>query len=147
MVPPAAPFPPENAFRTRLLPYRAVVLLCSHKRRDKRCHIVAPILADAFISALHSRKVHVDDHGEALSVEGSDAIESWQGDEAEKAERWKSELAKAARGEDQEGEAGSVGVFRISHSGGHRYAGTCIVLFPSGASVWCVQVHSSYSSC
>jgi hypothetical protein len=26
------------------LPYRAVVLLCSHKKRDKRCHIAAPLL-------------------------------------------------------------------------------------------------------
>lgn len=26
------------------MPYRAVVLLCSHKRRDKRCHIAAPLL-------------------------------------------------------------------------------------------------------
>jgi hypothetical protein len=26
------------------IPYRAVVLLCSHKKRDKRCHIAAPLL-------------------------------------------------------------------------------------------------------
>lgn len=30
--------------QTWTLPYRAVVLLCSHKRRDKRCHVAAPLL-------------------------------------------------------------------------------------------------------
>lgn len=33
-----------NELKSWTLPYRAVVLLCSHKKRDKRCHIAAPLL-------------------------------------------------------------------------------------------------------
>lgn len=34
----------RSELKSWTLPYRAVVLLCSHKRRDKRCHIAAPLL-------------------------------------------------------------------------------------------------------
>ena len=34
----------KNELKSWTLPYRAVVLLCSHKKRDKRCHIAAPLL-------------------------------------------------------------------------------------------------------
>lgn len=33
-----------SGMKSWTLPYRAVVLLCSHKKRDKRCHIAAPLL-------------------------------------------------------------------------------------------------------
>ena len=34
----------QTQLKSWTLPYRAVVLLCSHKKRDKRCHIAAPLL-------------------------------------------------------------------------------------------------------
>ncbi|KAG8722806.1 hypothetical protein FRC08_007754 [Ceratobasidium sp. 394] len=34
----------EGEMKSWILPYAAVILLCSHKRRDNRCHIAAPVL-------------------------------------------------------------------------------------------------------
>ncbi|ORY80243.1 Sucrase/ferredoxin-like-domain-containing protein, partial [Leucosporidium creatinivorum] len=47
---------PKSVLRSWPLPYSAVVLLCSHKRRDKRCHIAAPLLLNQF----HH---HLEHHG------------------------------------------------------------------------------------
>ncbi|EUC67412.1 sucrase/ferredoxin domain protein [Rhizoctonia solani AG-3 Rhs1AP] len=36
----------NSGMKSWTLPYSAVILLCSHKRRDNRCHIAAPVLED-----------------------------------------------------------------------------------------------------
>ncbi|BFZ57434.1 hypothetical protein PYCC9005_004486 [Savitreella phatthalungensis] len=42
------------------LPYSAVVLICSHSRRDARCGKTAPLLRDAFEEVLRDRELYYD---------------------------------------------------------------------------------------
>lgn len=42
----------QTQLKSWTLPYRAVVLLCSHKKRDKRCHIAAPLLEKVSLSRI-----------------------------------------------------------------------------------------------
>nr|CAG8580055.1 4708_t:CDS:2 [Entrophospora candida] len=41
-------------------PYKAVIVICSHRRRDKRCGVVAPILKDEFDKILKDKKLDVE---------------------------------------------------------------------------------------
>ncbi|GAA6064110.1 hypothetical protein JCM10212_002487 [Sporobolomyces blumeae] len=153
----------SSSLKSWPLPYRAVVLLCSHKTRDKRCHIAAPLLAHQFHHHLEKHDLVVDESGEGLD-EGV-AIEDYvdrdeegggQGEEerAVEAEEERSDSTNERRtreklddvlrgisnGESGHGgghdEPGRVGLFKVSHIGGHRYAGNVIVYFPNGSSVW-----------
>ncbi|WVQ97626.1 hypothetical protein IAU59_004740 [Kwoniella sp. CBS 9459] len=119
--------------RSWILPYRAIVLLCSHKKRDKRCHIAAPLLRSALHTVLAQYDITIDEDGSSLaylSDQGS-PLEELEGDELER------EKEVGRRIEEIEGvhggEGGQVGVFNINHLGGHRYAGVMLILFPSGA--------------
>ncbi|GAA5980799.1 hypothetical protein JCM10908_003872 [Rhodotorula pacifica] len=110
------------------LPYHCVILLCSHRKRDKRCSIAAPLLISQFHHHLERHGLHVDERGDDLAH--GPAIEDWEGTVAEKEKR----LQETLRGVKTDG--GSVGLFKISHIGGHRYAGNVILYFPNGSSVW-----------
>ncbi|WVF70276.1 hypothetical protein IAT40_005065 [Kwoniella sp. CBS 6097] len=119
--------------RSWVLPYRAIVLLCSHKKRDKRCHIAAPLLRSALHTVLAQHDITIDEDGSSLaylSDQGS-PLEELQGDdfEREKEVGKRIEEIEGVHG----GDGGQVGIFNINHLGGHRYAGVMIVLFPSGA--------------
>ncbi|KAK4684018.1 hypothetical protein P7C73_g6186, partial [Tremellales sp. Uapishka_1] len=117
--------------RSWVLPYRAVVLLCSHKRRDKRCSIAAPLLRAALHTTLSSHNISIDETGTSLLHLSGPPLEDLKGSEAER------EQVVGARLSDIEGvhggDGGEVGIFNINHLGGHRYAGVMIILFPSGA--------------
>ncbi|KAK6905918.1 hypothetical protein L486_08199 [Kwoniella mangroviensis CBS 10435] len=117
--------------RSWVLPYRAVVLLCSHKRRDKRCHIAAPLLRSALHTVLSKYDIDIDEDGSSLSHLDGPPLEEIEGTDQEREE----EVGKRIEGIEgaQGGEGGQVGIFNINHLGGHRYAGVMIILFPSGA--------------
>ncbi|BGO88472.1 hypothetical protein NBRC10512_003014 [Rhodotorula toruloides] len=118
----------QSALRSWPLPYQAVILLCSHRKRDKRCSIAAPLLISQFHTHLDKHGLHVDERGEDLA-EGP-AIEEWEGDEGEKRRNMEESLRERSV------EGGRVGLFKVSHIGGHRYAGNVIIYFPNGSSIW-----------
>lgn len=121
---------PESPLRSWPLPYSAVVLLCelarihlqavlfaqaddpctplpgSHKRRDKRCHIAAPLLLNQFHHHLEHHGLEVDERGDDLSDGAS--IEEWEGDREVK-------LEESLKGVKSNG--GRVGIFKVSHIG------------------------------
>jgi len=47
-------------FQVDPMPYKAVIVICSHRRRDKRCGVVAPILKDEFDKILKDKKLDVE---------------------------------------------------------------------------------------
>ncbi|GAA5873051.1 hypothetical protein JCM3774_000323 [Rhodotorula dairenensis] len=110
------------------LPYHCVILLCSHRKRDKRCSIAAPLLISQFHHHLERHGLHVDERGDDLAH--GPPIEDWEGSEEAREMR----LRETLQGVKTDG--GSVGLFKISHIGGHRYAGNVILYFPNGTSVW-----------
>ncbi|KAH7930291.1 hypothetical protein BV22DRAFT_1116279 [Leucogyrophana mollusca] len=118
-----------------VLPYSCLILLCSHKRKDKRCHIAAPILEKAFIQYLENEnwEVHTDledlSHHEPLSVP-SPGSESDSFDTESEAEAAFETQLKALPGEHK------ALILRNSHIGGHEFAGNCIIYTPRGACVW-----------
>lgn len=57
----------SSPLRSFPLPYSAVVLICSHKRRDKRCHIAAPLLISQFHHHLARLGYTVDERGDGLN--------------------------------------------------------------------------------
>ncbi|CEQ38643.1 SPOSA6832_00083, partial [Sporobolomyces salmonicolor] len=116
------------------LPYHAVILLCSHRRRDKRCSIAAPLLISQFHHHLGKHGFEVDERGEDL--DDGPPIEEWEGTPEEKEVRLKETLQGVKT------DGGRVGLFKVSHVGGHkhhsgiRFAGVCILYFPNGSAVW-----------
>ncbi|RXK39227.1 hypothetical protein M231_03447 [Tremella mesenterica] len=117
--------------RSWVLPYRAVVLLCSHKRRDKKCHIAAPLLRSALHTVLARYDISVDETGSSLCAMDDLPLEKVQGTEEEREEEVARRLSRIEGV--QGGQGGEVGIFNINHLGGHRYAGVMLILFPSGA--------------
>ncbi|GAA5860367.1 hypothetical protein JCM8547_003478 [Rhodosporidiobolus lusitaniae] len=109
------------------LPYHAVVVVCSHKKRDKRCHISAPLLISQFHHHLEKHGLAVDERGDHIA-EGP-SIEEWEGTVEEKEVRLK-ETLQGVKGEP------TVGLFKVSHLGGHKFAGNVIIYFPNGSVVW-----------
>ncbi|WWC86468.1 uncharacterized protein L201_001345 [Kwoniella dendrophila CBS 6074] len=120
-----------NRRRSYVLPYRAVILLCSHKRRDKRCHIAAPLLRSALHTVLSKYDIDIDEDGSSLSHLDGPPLEEVEGTDIEREEEVgkRIEQIESVHG----GEGGQVGIFNINHLGGHRYAGVMLILFPSGA--------------
>lgn len=97
----------------------------SHKRRDKRCSIAAPLLRSALVTVLSKHSINVDHTGSSLVALDGPALEEVAGGEAER------EVEVGKRIEAIEGvhggEGGEVGIFNINHLGGHRYAGVMLV--------------------
>ncbi|KAI8391750.1 Sucraseferredoxin-like protein [Radiomyces spectabilis] len=50
----------------RTNPYASLVLICSHKKRDKRCGVTAPILAQEFDNVLRSKDIDEGEGGTAV---------------------------------------------------------------------------------
>ncbi|KAK4050373.1 hypothetical protein OIV83_003442 [Microbotryomycetes sp. JL201] len=122
------PTPPlDSGLKSWPLPYYALVLVCSHKRRDKRCHIAAPLLVEQFHRHLHRHDMEVDERGDDIHCPEDASIESWPVDGRDN--RFDEELQGVKSSQ-------RVGLFHISHIGGHRYAGNVIIYLPNGASVW-----------
>ncbi|KAL1998137.1 hypothetical protein VTN02DRAFT_6794 [Thermoascus thermophilus] len=85
--PPTATIPP-TPLRAHPSPHAAVILLCSHRTRDARCGISAPLLKREFERHLRALGLYRDAH---------------------------------------DTRPGGVGVYFVSHVGGHRYAANVIV--------------------
>ncbi|GAA5974421.1 hypothetical protein JCM11641_005273 [Rhodosporidiobolus odoratus] len=121
--------PEEGMLKSHPLPYHCVVLLCSHRKRDKRCSISAPLLINQFHHHLAHHGFHVDERGDDLA--DAEAIEEWEGTVDEKEQRLKETLQGVTK-ED----GARVGLFKVSHLGGHKFAGNIIIYFPSGSVIW-----------
>ncbi|KAG0705435.1 Sucrase/ferredoxin-like-domain-containing protein [Suillus ampliporus] len=103
---------------TWVLPYSCLILLCSHKRRDNRCAVTAPILERTFHQYLEREgwEVHTDLHD--LSYEPP--LESQPNPAAEKEQLIEAQL-KSLHAEHK------ALILKNSHVGGHKFAGNCIV--------------------
>ncbi|KIM67916.1 hypothetical protein SCLCIDRAFT_107247 [Scleroderma citrinum Foug A] len=111
-----------------ILPYSCLILLCSHKRRDKRCAVVAPVLEKTFTQCLEHEGWEV--HTDLEDFSGRPTLESLNtpgGPDPETA--YRSQL-RALSGEHR------ALILRNSHIGGHKFAGNVIIYTPGGSSVW-----------
>lgn len=121
-----------DSLKTWVLPYSCVILLCSHKRRDKRCAIAAPKLEKALTGALEREGWEVHTQVEDPSLLGPPLEEvsgTEQDKEAEVLRRLKSVDPKNA-------ETKRALIVRNSHMGGHKFAGNVIINTPQGATIW-----------
>ncbi|KAI9574914.1 Sucraseferredoxin-like protein [Boletus coccyginus] len=117
----------SDSLRSWALPYSCVILLCSHKRRDKRCAVVAPVLEKAFTHYLEHEGWVVHTELEDLSENPTLESSLISGPEPEIA--FETQL-KALGGEQK------ALILRTSHIGGHRFAGNVNIYNPQGTSVW-----------
>ncbi|KAH7105622.1 Sucraseferredoxin-like protein, partial [Auriculariales sp. MPI-PUGE-AT-0066] len=121
----------ETELRSYVLPYAAVVMVCSHKRRDNRCGQTAPLLIEAFKHELtiagwhvHEDLEHVDFHDEQSSLEALHAIGE---DHVE--QTMQTQLRQA-------GDSKAVLILSVSHTGGHKYAGVMQIYLPQGTGIF-----------
>ncbi|CAG8707825.1 13599_t:CDS:2 [Cetraspora pellucida] len=59
---------PSFNFTVEPMPYKAVIVICSHKRRDKRCGITGPILKDEFNKVLKEKGLDLDSNSNGVAV-------------------------------------------------------------------------------
>lgn len=118
----------KTPFKSWVLPYSCVILLCSHKKRDNRCAIAAPKLEQAFIHSLQQNGWAADTQIECQCLMGP-ALEDLRGPSIEPEEYITKQL-KISSTEKR------VLILRTSHVGGHKYAGNCIIYTPQGSCVW-----------
>ncbi|KAG2370036.1 Sucrase/ferredoxin-like-domain-containing protein [Suillus spraguei] len=116
----------EN-LNTWVLPYSCLILLCSHKRRDKRCAVAAPILEKAFHQYLEQEGWEV--HTELYDLTTEPSLESQASSTTEKEQLIETQL-KSLHTERK------ALILKNSHVGGHKFAGNCIIYTPRGAGVW-----------
>ncbi|CAG8568693.1 7306_t:CDS:2, partial [Racocetra fulgida] len=55
-------------FTVEPMPYKAVIVICSHKRRDKRCGITGPILKDEFNKVLKEKGLDLENNNNGVAV-------------------------------------------------------------------------------
>ena len=127
--------PSQSALQSYALPHRAVILICSHKRRDRRCYITAPPLIDAFTHAIEGlgSDWHVDTRGD-----DHDLIEAGHVSQDLSEADFRDELRRQhtmRREEDKH-----VGIYKVSHIGGHKFAAQVLIWLPNGVCVWYARV-------
>ncbi|KAF8311138.1 hypothetical protein DL93DRAFT_2061407 [Clavulina sp. PMI_390] len=123
----------STRLETRPLPYDCVLLICSHKRRDNKCGIAAPILERALKIVLEARgwEVHTE-------IEVDDSVPSFE----ERAKTTAMDTLEAQIAEEMKRDEGNHGfgkralIVQTSHFGGHKFAGNLIVCSPRGTNVW-----------
>ncbi|KAK0546407.1 hypothetical protein OC845_004602 [Tilletia horrida] len=121
------------------LPYRAVVLICSHQERDARCGIAASLLASSLRHHAEAAGWKVDERGDTVPRSPSETSTPAR---RELSDANLSHDGAQSRAQDAQGKGtdddneNTLGIFRISHIGGHKFAGNVIVYFPSGAGLW-----------
>ncbi|PKK66686.1 hypothetical protein RhiirC2_23179 [Rhizophagus irregularis] len=59
---------PHVTFKVEPMPYKAVVLICSHMHRDKRCGVTAPLLKDEFDKILKDKGLDVESCADGIAV-------------------------------------------------------------------------------
>ncbi|KAL1919755.1 uncharacterized protein VTP21DRAFT_1686 [Calcarisporiella thermophila] len=103
-------------FEIRRIPYDAVTLICSHRRRDKRCGVTAPPLRDEFEKVLSS-------YGKfCVGFDNSRYLKS----------KNKIEAGDILLLDDMHEEQKGAVVYMVSHIGGHKFAGNVIVYTQGG---------------
>ncbi|KAG8956729.1 hypothetical protein FRC04_000207 [Tulasnella sp. 424] len=130
---------PQIGSKSWILPYQAVILLCSHKRRDNKCAIAAPVLKRALTTELESVGWEVHDQLEDPECLEDSAIEDIPGTTAEREavveERLKNLCSPSV-------ETKRALIIFCSHIGGHKFAGNVIIYTPHGSGVWYGRVSS-----
>ncbi|KAF8559050.1 hypothetical protein OG21DRAFT_1474462 [Imleria badia] len=117
----------SDSLRSWALPYSCAILLCSHKRRDKRCAVVAPVLEKTFIHYLEREGWVV--HTELEDLSRNPTLESSLINGPEPEITFEAQLKELG------GEHKAL-ILRTSHIGGHKFAGNVIIYNPQGTSVW-----------
>ncbi|KAG6880074.1 hypothetical protein C0992_006886 [Termitomyces sp. T32_za158] len=118
----------KTPFKTWVLPYSCVILLCSHKKRDNRCALTAPKLEHAFIHSLQENGWAADTQLECHCLMGT-PLEDLEGTCEERQETIAKELKSSAAEK-------RVLILKTSHITGHKFAGNCIIYTPQGSGVW-----------
>ncbi|KAG2013927.1 hypothetical protein CC2G_010789 [Coprinopsis cinerea AmutBmut pab1-1] len=114
----------EKSFlKTWVLPYSCVILICSHKKRDNRCGIAAPKLEHAFIKSLEAQGWDADTEIEHPSLTMGPPLEDLPVTPEEREENIAAQLRESA-------DSKRALIVKVSHVGGHKYAGNCIVSVP-----------------
>lgn len=122
-------FPEKSQLKTWVLPYSCVILLCSHKKRDNRCGISAPKLEHALIRSLEHHGWDADTQIESPSYTYGSPLEDLALTAEAREEIIKTQLKESAISK-------RALIVKVSHIGGHKYAGNCIIYTPQGAGVW-----------
>ncbi|KAL4081924.1 Sucrase/ferredoxin-like-domain-containing protein [Scleroderma yunnanense] len=121
----------SDTLKSWILPYSCLILLCSHKRRDKRCAVAAPVLEKSFTQCLEHEgwEVHTDleDLSSKPTLESLLSSRTPEGQDLEAV--YQSQLRTLG------GEHKAL-ILRSSHIGGHKFAGNVVIYTPGGASVW-----------
>ncbi|ETW83862.1 hypothetical protein HETIRDRAFT_311858, partial [Heterobasidion irregulare TC 32-1] len=121
-----------------IIPYSCVILICSHRRRDVRCAVVAPKLEHAFSEALHREGWDV--HTQLEEPTGPSLEDFNHSDEDKEAE-----MQRRLQELDEDIHKKAL-ILKTSHIGGHKYAGNVIIYMPQGSGVWYgrVSTHEVY---
>lgn len=127
------PTKPSSELASYILPYHATILICSHKKRDRRCHITADPVISALTHAIEELgdTWHVDQRGDEAHL--FEPYKITPNDSEEGIIERKKELIKN-RSDDSEDK--HVGIFKVSHVGGHKFASQVIIWLPNGKSIW-----------
>ncbi|KAF8974602.1 Sucrase/ferredoxin-like-domain-containing protein [Flammula alnicola] len=119
----------KSILKTWILPYSCVILLCSHKKRDNRCGIAAPKLEHALIKSLEAHGWDADTQLEHPSLTMGPPLEDLNVTPEERDENISEQLKQSA-------DSKRALIVKVSHVGGHKYAGNCIIYTPSGSGIW-----------
>ena len=95
----------------------------SHKRRDNRCHISAPKLEHGLTRALEQAGWEVHTQLDDPAAHGTAPLEHLAGAADERDATYGALLREAADGQ-------RALIVKVSHIGGHKFAGNCIVRPP-----------------
>lgn len=110
----------KSQLKTWVLPYSCVVLLCSHRKRDNRCGISAPKLEHALIRSLEHHGWDADTQIECPSYTYGSPLEDLTLTAEQREEIIQTQLKESAISK-------RALIVKVSHIGGHKYAGNCIV--------------------
>ncbi|KAF8164989.1 Sucrase/ferredoxin-like-domain-containing protein [Crassisporium funariophilum] len=119
----------KSILKTWMLPYSCVILLCSHKKRDNRCGIAAPKLEHALIKSLEAQGWDADTQLEHPSLTMGVPLEDLNVNPEEREDYISAQLKEST-------DAKRALILKVSHVGGHKYAGNCIIYTPSGSGIW-----------
>ncbi|KAJ3500059.1 hypothetical protein NLJ89_g9958 [Agrocybe chaxingu] len=119
----------KSILKSWILPYACVILICSHKKRDNRCGIAAPKLEHAFIRSLEAQGWDADTQLEHPELTMGIPLEDLNVTAEERYENISSQLKESS-------ESKRALIVKVSHVGGHKYAGNCIIYTPSGSGIW-----------
>lgn len=115
-----------------VLPYSCVILLCSHKKRDNRCAIAAPKLEHGLTVALEREGWEVHTQLDDPSEHGS-PLEELAGTDDERDAEY---VRRLQAFDPTSADPRRALILKVSHIGGHKFAGNVIIYKPQGVSVW-----------